>query len=128
MNNILKSIGALLLGLFSNVVLSTAMDFLFKSNGLLPYDHLFVDTWIVMLVFGYRVVFSLFGCYLAARLSPNSPMKHSLILSGIGFVLSTVGAVIMGHLGPLWYSWGLVAVCFPVGWLGGKLVQIQLKQ
>jgi hypothetical protein len=63
------------------------------------------------------------GCYLTAKLAPGNPMKHALILGGIGTVLSAAGAIATANmnLGPAWYAWSLVVIALPVAWLGGKL-------
>jgi hypothetical protein len=62
------------------------------------------------LVIGYRAVFSLIGCYLTAKLAPQTPMKHALVLGGIGVVLSAIGAIVAADLGPSWYAWTLVGI------------------
>ena len=45
------------------------------------------------------------------------------ILTGIGFVLATVGAIatIPMNLGPAWYPIALALTAWPCGWLGGSL-------
>ncbi|XDD54136.1 hypothetical protein AB3N62_16960 [Leptospira sp. WS4.C2] len=121
----LKSIIAVFVGLLSNVVLSILSDTILKVMGFLPYDHLFVSTTLVLFVLGYRIVFSIFGCYLAARLAPQNPMKHSYILGGIGLILGITGIIFAGHLGPWWYSWSLVILTPPIAYLGGKLYILQ---
>lgn len=121
----LKSIIAVFVGLLSNVVLSILLDTILKVMGFLPYDHLFVSTSLVLFVLGYRIAFSIFGCYLAARLAPQNPMKHSYILGGIGLILGITGIIFAGHLGPWWYSWSLVILTPPIAYLGGKLYILQ---
>jgi ABC-type xylose transport system permease subunit len=51
-------------------------------------------------------------------------MRHALILGGIGFVLSTLGAIIaitMADLGPAWYPIALALTALPCAWVGGAL-------
>ncbi|MGE8721178.1 hypothetical protein ACO2KH_08030 [Leptospira terpstrae] len=117
----LKSAFAIFVGLISNVVLSISFDTILKVMNILPYDHMFVATPIVLFVLGYRIIFSIFGCYLTARLAPQNPMKHAYILGGIGLVLGITGAILAGHIGPWWYSWSLVILTPPIAYLGGKL-------
>ncbi|TGL39194.1 hypothetical protein [Leptospira perdikensis] len=117
----LKSFIAVFVGLLSNIILSILSDLILKVTGFLPYDHLFVATHIVLFVLGYRIVFSIFGCYLTARLAPQNPMKHSYILGGVGLILGIAGVIFAGHLGPWWYSWSLVILTPPIAYLGGKL-------
>jgi hypothetical protein len=119
--NIFKSIGAVLAGFLIIVVLSVGTDFILEAAGVLPYGHLFVSTGLIVVVLFYRAVYSLIGCYIAAKLAPHSPLKHALTLGGVGVVISTVGAIAAGHLGPAWYAWTLVIIALPIAWLGGRL-------
>ena len=75
------------------------------------------------LALGYRTIINVFGCWLAARLAPNHPMRHALILGGIGFALATLGAVVMWSIGSHWYPIALVIEALPCAWLGGRLAQ-----
>jgi hypothetical protein len=54
-------------------------------------------------------------------------MKHSLILGGIGTVLSAVGAIVTAdmNLGPAYYAWTLVVIALPIAWLAGKFARNQ---
>ena len=88
--NILKSIGAVLVGLVFIVITHTGTDAILEAIGVLPKGHLYVSTGLVLVVIFYRAVFSLAGCYLTAKLAPQNPMKHSLILGTFGVVLSAV--------------------------------------
>lgn len=115
-----KSIGAVFAGFVVIVVLSVGADSILKAAGILPYDHLFVSTELILFVIFYRAVFSLAGCYLAARLAPQNPMKHALALGVLGLIFSTIGTIAAADLGPVWYGWTLVVIALPVAWLGGK--------
>jgi hypothetical protein len=121
--NTLKSIGAVLGGFIFIVITHTATDAILESIGVLPKGNLYVSTGLILFVLFYRAVFSLGGCYLTAKLAPTNPMKHALILGGIGTVLSALGAIATAdmNLGPAWYAWTLVVIALPVSWLGGKL-------
>lgn len=125
--NRLKSVGAVLSGFILIVFLSIITDLLLKAVGVLPYDHLFVSTGLILVVIFYRSVYSLLGCYLAAKLAPGSPMKHALALGVIGIIISAIGAIVAADLGPTWYAWTLVVVALPIAWLGGKLFEVQIK-
>lgn len=120
---LLKSIGAILAGLIFIVITHTATDALLEKAGVLPKDNLFVGTGLILLVIGYRSVFSFIGCYLTAKLAPRKPMKHALILGLIGLVLSSVGAIVAADLGPAWYGWTLAVISLPLAWLGAKLYE-----
>lgn len=71
----------------------------------------------------YRGLIGVFGCWLAARLAPHHPMRHALIVGGIGLVLSTAGllAALNANLGPVWYPAALLVITMPCAWLGGRL-------
>ena len=121
--NILKSIGAILAGFIFIGVTHSTIDAVLEGMDILPKGHLYVSTPLILLVICYRAVFSFAGCYLAARLSPHNPLKHSLILGGIGTVLSAAGAIVTAgmNIGPSWYAWSLALIALPIAWLAGKL-------
>lgn len=121
--NLLKSIGAIAAGFVFIGITHTGTDTILESVGVLPKGTLFVGTGLILVVIGYRAVFSLIGCYLTARLAPQNPMKHALILGALGTILSTGGAIANTNLnlGPAWYAWSLVVISLPIAWLGGKL-------
>lgn len=120
--NILKNIGAVLAGLIFIGVTHSAIDAILESAGVLPKGHLNVGAGLILFVIFYRAVFSFAGCYLTAKLAPRNPMKHSLILGGIGTGLSAVGAIVTAdmNLGPAYYAWSLALIALPIAWLAGK--------
>ena len=73
----------------------------------------------------YRIVISVAGCYIAARLAPDRPMGHALVLGVIGVVISAIGAAVTWNKGPAfgphWYPLLLIVVAMPCAWIGGKL-------
>jgi hypothetical protein len=87
-------------------------------------DGLFV------LATAYRVIYTIGGSYITARLAPNRPMLHAIVLGAIGLVMCLVGAVATWNadLGPAWYSVALVVTALPCAWIGGKLRVLQLAQ
>ncbi len=124
-NSVLKSIGAILAGFLFIGITHTATDAILQRMGVLPKEHLFVGSGLILLVIGYRAVFSLAGCYLTAWLAPQNPMRHALALGAIGVVLSSIGAIVAADLGPAWYAWSLVAISLPIAWLGGRLYELR---
>ena len=50
-----------------------------------------------LLALAYRCVYGVLGSYLTARFAPHSPMRHVWVGGGIGFALSTVGAIRCGN-------------------------------
>jgi hypothetical protein len=75
------------------------------------------------LALSYRLVFGVAGGWVAARLAPQNPVKHAIIVGAIGTVLSGLGAVggIIMKLGPAWYPILLAVSSLPTAWYGGKL-------
>lgn len=121
MKNILKSTGAVLAGLVLIFALSSLTDVLLEKTGAMKLPFAANPLWLMIVVTLYRCVYVVAGCYLTARLAPNKPMKHALILGVIGFVLGIMGAVVMWHEPPHWYPIALVVLGLPCAWLGGRL-------
>lgn len=119
-----KSIMAIATGLVVIFVLSLAVDQVMHMLGVYPgWGRPMPDAGDCALALSYRTVINIFGCWLAARMAPARPMKHALILGGIGVVLSMAGllAAMSIYMGPLWYPALLVLEALPCAWLGGKL-------
>lgn len=79
--------------------------------------------WLALLAPAYRCVYNVVGGYVAANLAPRNPMRHAVILGGIGTALGLVGAIatIPMHVGPAWYPLSLLVTALPLIWLGGAL-------
>jgi len=80
----------------------------------------------------YRAVYGTAGAYLAARLAPNRPLVHALVLGVLGFVASVAGAAAMWSklpgLGPKWYPVALIVLAIPTAWMGGALRLVQRRK
>jgi hypothetical protein len=121
MNIYLKRTGAVLGGLLAGAIVTTAVDMVFHATGVYPpWDQRMSDP-LFVLAASYRVVFNIGGCYLAAKLAPDFPMRHALAIGVIGLFLSTAGAIAMWDKGPAWYSILNIAIALPCAWAGGKL-------
>jgi hypothetical protein len=122
-----RSIGAVLAGLLAVVVLSTAVDTILHVTRVYPplgaREPMSNALW--LLATAYRVVFGIAGGYIAARLAPDRPVKHAVVLGVVGVVISIMGvAATWGkgpEFGPVWYPIGLVLIALPTSWLGGVL-------
>ena len=121
----LRSTGAILAGFVAVVVLSVGTDQVFHALKVYPpFGQPMWDPKLNLLALSYRCVYGALGSYIAGRLAPRRPMKHAMILAGIGFVLSilgTIGSVVMKVQGPLWYPISIAVTALPFGWLGGWL-------
>jgi hypothetical protein len=118
-----RSIGAVVAGLFTIIVTSTASDATLRSLSVFPPIEERMSDGLFALALSYRIVFGVLGCYVAARLAPARPMAHALLLGAIGVMLSTLGAIAMWDSGPGWYSLGNIAIVLPCAWLGAKLYE-----
>lgn len=121
-----KSIGAVFAGLVAIFVLSSATDFVLEATGVYPpldeqLKYGFNTPWMISLAIIYRSIYSIAGCYLAASLAPSRPMRHAMILGGVGFAISILGTIIMWDKSPAWYPISLVILALPCAWFGGKL-------
>lgn len=130
MKNILKSIGACFVGILVGVVLSLVTDQILQRMGVLPSGHIWVSPLLIIFVIFYRTVYNVIGSYIVARLAPNNPIRHAVIVGILGAVASMTGAIVTRdmNLGPQWYPWTLVILSVPSAWLGGKLFLNKLKR
>jgi hypothetical protein len=121
----LRRIGAVLAGLLAIFVSTTAVDIVLHVTGVYPPWGQPIGDGLALLATAYRIVLSVAGCYLAARLAPDHPMQHALALGVAGVVLSTAGAVATWNagLGPNWYPVLLIVLSIPCAWAGGRLIQ-----
>ncbi len=119
--SLLRSIGAVFAGLLFIVITSTATDFALHAAGVFPAIGQDMSDSLFAIATLYRVIFSVLGCWLAARLAPARPMAHALALGAVGVVLSTIGTVAMWDKGHHWYPLTLIAVSMPAAWIGGRL-------
>ena len=126
---VLRRIGAVLAGMLSNIALSIATDVALQAAGVYPplsEPNLFT-TPLWLLATAYRTVYGVAGSYLTARLAPDHPMGHALVLGALGLAASTAGAVVMRGVGPAWYPLALVALAMPCAWAGGRLHGMSLR-
>ena len=120
----LRSVGAVFAGFVTIFAVTTAVDVVMHATGIFPpVDAPPMSDALFALALSYRVVIGIAGCWLTARLAPARPMKHALVLGGIGTVVALAGAIAMWELGPGWYSLGVAAISFPCAWIGGRLAQ-----
>ena len=130
-SDIWKSIGAVLAGMFATIVLSLGTDVALHVTGVFPPWGQPVADGLLVLATAYRTIFSVAGSYITARVAPNRPMTHALVLGGLGLLVSIVGTVVTWNKGPAfgphWYPVALVVLAMPQCWVGGKLYEMQLR-
>ena len=119
----LKSIGAVVAGVLTIIVVTTLVDLVLHVAHVYPAMNVPLTDALAVLASSYRLVISVAGAYLTARLAPDRPMRHAMILGYVGVGLGLVGlaATWNADLGPRWYPVSLVLVAIPQCWLGGKI-------
>ncbi len=123
MKNVFKSIGAVVAGFLSVVILSVATDFLLETLGIFPPQTnpgAYV-TWMLVFALFYRSVYALVGGYVTARLAPGRAMRHVVVLGVLGIAGGTAGVIAGWSLGAHWYPIALAVSAFPLTWFGGKM-------
>jgi hypothetical protein len=119
-----RSILAVFAGFVAVVVLSLATDqVLHVLDVYPPWGEPMYDTGLNALALTYRIIYTLLGGFVTARLAPRAPMRHVMVLALIGLAAGTAGAIVaitQADLGPSWYPIALAVTAYPVTWLGGK--------
>jgi hypothetical protein len=120
-----RSIIAVVTGFVAVAGLSLATDqLLHVLNVYPPWGQPMYETGLNALALSYRIVYTLLGGWLTARLAPRAPMRHVTILAVIGLFAGTAGAIVaitQADLGPSWYPIAIAVTAFPCTWLGGRL-------
>jgi peptidoglycan/LPS O-acetylase OafA/YrhL len=126
-----RSIWAVVAGIVVGVVLTTITDVVLHAMGVFPAWGQPVSDGPLELATAYRIVFGVLGCYVAARLAPDRPMRHAMIAGFIGFIVSIAGAVVTWNKGPAfgphWYPLALIVTALPCAWVGGWMRERQLR-
>jgi hypothetical protein len=123
----LRGVFAVAAGLLAIILLSTATDALLHAAEVYPPPRQMMSDELFGVALTYRVVYGVAGSWLTARLAPDRPMQHALVLGFVGLVISTMGAVAMWDLGPPWYSLAVIGIALPSAWLGGWIRVRQLR-
>jgi hypothetical protein len=121
-----RSIWAVVAGLIVVVGLAIVGDVISQKTGLYPMDGSTATNGAFAIFLAYRLVFTVLGGYVTARLAPQNPIKHAVILGAIGTAGALAGVIAMtvkNMPGPVWYPWALVITAVPATWLGAKIHQ-----
>jgi hypothetical protein len=123
-----RSIWAVVAGVLVIIVVTTLVDIVLHATGVFPPMDQPINDALALLAISYRIVISVGGAWLTARLAPDTPMKHAMMLGYVGVVLGLVGVVATWNLGlgPRWYPIALVVLAIPQCWVGGKIYEMQL--
>ena len=120
--NIFKSIGAVIAGIITGAALSIGTDFALEKTGVFPPigKGIFI-WWMLLLALIYRGIYTIASGYVTAKLAPNNPMRHAVILGIIGVVVTILGSIANWDKSAAWYPIALILITLPCTWLGGKL-------
>src|SRR6185295_18240200 len=115
-----KSIWAVVAGVIFIIGVTTIVDIALHALGVFPPMDQPLDDRLAALATSYRILISVAGAWLTARLAPAKPMQHALILGIVGTVLGLVGVVATWNrgLGPRWYAVALAVLAIPQCWVG----------
>jgi len=119
-----RSTGAVVAGFVAIVALSLGTDEVLHVLKVYPPWGQPMTGGLFALATAYRIVYTVAGGYLTARLAPHAPVRHAFILGLVGLVPGVAGvgvAIAKTELGPLWYPVALVLTGLPCAWLGGVL-------
>ena len=119
----LKSVWAVFAGVLFTVVVTVAVDQVLHATHVFPQETVPLTNGLSLLATAYRFVISVGGAWLTAKLAPQNPLKHAIILGVVGTVLGLVGVIVTWNagMGPRWYPIALTVLAIPQCWLGGKL-------
>ena len=122
--NVPRSIGAVTAGFFAVALLSLGTDQVLHMTGVYPPWGQTMSDALFALATAYRIVYTVVGGWITARLAPRAPMRHVVILGVLGLIAGTIGVIATINrrdLGPAWYPIAIAVTAFPLTWLGGRL-------
>jgi len=122
-----KSVTAVIAGVLVILVVTTVVDIVLHVTGVFPPMNQPISDALALLASSYRFVISVGGAWLTARLAPDKPTQHAMVLGYVGVVLGLVGVVATWNLGlgPRWYPISLAVLAIPQCWAGGKIYEMQ---
>ena len=121
MKTALKSVGAFVAAVAVTFILSYGTDAILIATNAMPKDRLPESAALVAFIVLYRTIYNVVGAFILAKLAPNHPMRHAVVLATLG-ILGSLGAMsVVGETGHDWYAWVLTALALPSVWLGTKL-------
>jgi len=122
-----RSIWAIVAGILVVIVVTTIVDVVLHLTHVYPPMDQPIDDRLALLATAYRIVISIGGAWLTARLAPDKPMKHVMILGILGTIMGFAGVIATWNLGlgPRWYPIALAVLAIPQSWVGGKVYEAQ---
>jgi hypothetical protein len=119
-----RSVFAVLAGFLAVAGLSLGTDQILHMLEVYPPWGQTMSDPLFAVALAYRVLYTVVGGWITARLAPRSPMRHVRVLAVIGLIAGSLGVVAafaVANLGPTWYPIGIAVTAYPLTWVGGKL-------
>jgi hypothetical protein len=121
-----RSIGAVLAGLISIVILSGVISAILTQTDVFPKGKLPLhgSLSVVMSILVYQVIIYAVGCFATVKLAPQDPMQHVLVLGGLGTILnlaSGLGLATKNGVVFFWFYLSLAVLSLLTAWVSGKL-------
>ena len=125
----MRSVLAVVAGVLITVAGTTLVDIALHAARVFPPSNQPLTDALALLATSYRVVITIGGAWLTARLAPARPMKHALILGAVGTVLGLAGVIATWNLGlgPRWYPILLAVLAIPECWAGGRVHEMRSR-
>jgi hypothetical protein len=129
----LKSIGAVVAGVVTISILSGVVSAILTKAGVFPDGKLPLHGSLLVIIsmLAYQAVIYLAGCLVTAKLAPSNPVKHVLILGGLGAalnLLSGVGLAMKEDAAFFWFYLGLATLSLLAAWFCVKLYTAQASK
>jgi len=126
-----RSVVAVLAGFVTVAVVTTVVDVVLHTVGVFPpWGERNSDS-VLLLATSYRLLITVAGGYITARLAPDRPMSHAVALGIVGTLAAIGGAAATWNAGPAfeqkWYPLLLVVTALPCTWTGGRLFESQSR-
>src|SRR5712692_9169505 len=104
-----RSIWAVVAGVLVIIVVTTILDVVLHAIHVFPPVNQPINDRLALIATSYRIIITIGGAWVTARLAPARPMKHALILGVVGVVLGLAGVIATWSLalGPRWYALAL---------------------
>ena len=124
----LRSIVAIVVGFVVIAALAMGTDMLVLRAFPAAFNDAGVtnDLSILMLMAAYVAVYAITGCYVTARLAPDRPMRHALILGALGLAMNIAATISLWGTAPAWYHILNLLLVMPYAWVGGRIRERQL--
>jgi hypothetical protein len=121
-----KSIGAVVAGFCVTFVLSVATDAILHLVHWFPPAGERMSDGLFLIAAGYRAAFTIAGGYVTAKLAPDRPFGHAVVLAVIGTAAGSLGVLAyymsaLRELGPAWYAFSLPLMAIPCVLAGALL-------